>query len=169
MVREVRNHGNRKFFLRYFATNYSISNFIDMKIIMKKIYFVLFLLFAAYFQVQAQSEKATIYLLRSAGPDKYVPYFTYLDQVLLCKLGNGKFSVHEVEAGVHKIHAQYKGNIKSTPETELMVNLEPGKTYYISVNIVTKAFSRGSFYCEQLSEEEGKRRAVMFVEDKKCL
>lgn len=119
--------------------------------------------------VQAQSQKATVYLLREAGPDEYVPYFTYLDQVLLCKLGNGKYSVHEVEPGEHKIHTQYKGKIKSTPETELLVNMEPGKTYYISLNIITKAFGKGSFYCKQLSEEEGKKMADAYILDKKCL
>jgi hypothetical protein len=119
--------------------------------------------------IHAQSQKATVYLLRSAGPDEYVPYFTYMDQVLLCKLGNGKYSVHEVDPGEHKFHAQYKGKIKSTPETELPVNLEPGKTYYISVNIATKAFSKGSFYCEQLTEEVGKQRAEAYIFDKKCL
>lgn len=136
---------------------------------MRNFYFILFLIFTAYFQVQAQSEKATVYyLLRSIGPDDFVPYFTYLDQTLLCKLGNGRYSVHEVVPGEHKIHAQYKGKIKSTPETELIVNLEPGKTYYISVNIATKAFAKGSFYCEHLSEEEGKKMADTLVLDTKC-
>jgi hypothetical protein len=136
---------------------------------MKKFSFFLFILLTTFMHIHAQSQKATVYLLRSAGPDEFVPYFTYMDQVLLCKLGNGKYSVHEVEPGEHRFHAQYKGKIKSTPETELLVNLEPGKTYYISVNIATKAFSKGSFYCEQLSDEEGKKRAEAFTFDKKCL
>ncbi len=136
---------------------------------MKKVYFFLFILLTTYTHAQAQSQKATVYLLREAGPDEYVPYFTYLDQVLLCKLGNGKYSVHEVEPGEHKIHTQYKGKIKSTPETELLVNMEPGKTYYITLNIITKAFGKGSFYCKQLREEEGKKLADAYILDKKCL
>ena len=87
---------------------------------MKKFYFFLFILLTTFIHVKAQSPKATVYLLRSDGPDLYVPYFTYMDQVLLCKLGNGKYSVHEVEPGEHKFHTQYKGKIKSTPETELL-------------------------------------------------
>jgi hypothetical protein len=136
---------------------------------MKKIYLFLILLATTFIHVRAQSPKATVYLLREVGPDEYVPYFTYLDQVLLCKLGNGKYSVHEVEPGEHKIHTQYKGKIKVTPETELLVNFEAGKTYYISLNIKTKAFGKGSFYCEQLSEDEGKKRANEYMLDKKCL
>ncbi len=79
------------------------------------------------------------------------------------------YSVHEVEPGEHKFHVQYKGKVKSTPETELPVNLEPGKTYYISVNVVTKAFARGRFYCEQLNEDEGTKRLKTYLLDKKCL
>jgi hypothetical protein len=96
---------------------------------MKKTLYLFALLFAVQFQVQAQSEKATVYLLRPSGPDDFVPYFTYLDNNLLCKLGNGKFSVHEVDPGEYKMHAQYKGKIKSNPETELSVNFEAGNTY----------------------------------------
>lgn len=135
---------------------------------MKKWHFLLFLMITTYCQLQAQSDKATVYLLRSVGPDQYVPYFTYLDSTLLCKLGNGKYSVHEVAPGEYKFHAQYKGKLKPSPETDLPVNLEAGKTYYISVNISTKAFAKGSFYCEQLSEEEGQKRAEVFKLDKKC-
>ena len=138
---------------------------------MRKLYYILFILLISCIYVQAQSQKATIYLLRSVGHDldQFVPYYTYLDKVLLCKLGKGKYSVHEVEPGEHIIHAQYKGKIKSTPETELLVNLESGKTYYVSVNIRTKAFGKGSFYCEQLTEEEGIKRAKAFLLKKICL
>lgn len=110
-----------------------------------------------------------MYLVRSAGPDNYVPYFTYVDDTLLCKLGNGKFSAHEPESGERKIHAQYKGKVKSNAETDLYINLEAGKTYYISVNIETKAFGKGYFFCEQLSEEVGKKTISVFEKDNKCL
>ncbi len=49
---------------------------------MKKVCFFLLLLAAAFVQVQGQSQKATVYLLRPDGPDMYVPYYTYLDQTL---------------------------------------------------------------------------------------
>jgi len=136
---------------------------------MKKLIFVLFVLLTNVSFIRAQNQKATVYLLRSAGPDEVVPYFTYMDNILLCKLGDGKYSVHEAEPGQHKFHTQYKGKIKSNPETDLMVTLEPGKTYYISVNLTTRAFAKGSFYCEQLSEEEGKKRVTALLLSKKCL
>jgi Protein of unknown function (DUF2846) len=135
---------------------------------MKKVYLFLLLFVAGFVQVKGQSQKATVYLLRPDGPDMYVPYYTYLDQTLICKLGRGKYSVHEVDPGVHKFHAQYKGKVKSTPETELVINTEAGKTYYISINIVTKAFGKGSFYCERLTEAEGAKWAAAFILDKKC-
>lgn len=138
---------------------------------MKKSFHILFILLTNCIYIQAQSEQATVYLLRSVGHDhdQFVPYHTYLDKVLLCRLGEAEYSVHEVEPGEHRIHAQYKGKIKSTPETELLVNLESGKTYYISINIKTKAFGKGSFYCELLSEEEGMKRVQTFSLKRICL
>lgn len=137
---------------------------------MRKLYIILFLLFTTYFHVSAQNQKATVYLLRAIGHDldQFVPYFMYLDKVLLCKLGEANYSVHEVEPGEHRFHAQYKGKVKSTPEAELLVNLVPGKTYYISVNIRTKAFGKGSFYCEQLNEEEGQKRSKTYLLKRIC-
>jgi hypothetical protein len=92
-----------------------------------------------------------------------------MDQTLLCRLGDGEYSIHEVEPGEHQFHAQYKGKIKSTPETELLINLEPGKIYYVSVNLATKAFGKGRFYCEQLSEEEGMKRTQTYYRRIKCI
>jgi len=137
---------------------------------MRKLFILLFLLFTTHIYGFAQSEKATVFLLRSVGHDldQFVPYFIYMDNILLCKLGESNYSVHEVEPGEHRFHAQYKGKVKSTPETELLVNLESGRTYYISVNLKTKAFGKGSFYCEQLSEEEGEARSKAFVLNIKC-
>jgi hypothetical protein len=136
---------------------------------MKKIIYLFVFIFAVQFQVQAQNEKATVYLLRPSGPDEFVPYFTYLDTSLLCKLGNGRYSVHEVDPGEYKMHAQYKGKIKTSPETELPINFEAGKTYYIQISISTKAFGKGKFYCEQLSLEDEKEVLGSLIEDKKCL
>jgi len=137
---------------------------------MKKICSILLILLTTCLYAQEQSQKATVYLLRSIGHDldQYVPYYTYMDTVLLCVLGEERYSVHEVNPGEHKLHVQYKGKIKSTPETDLTVNLEPGKTYYFSVNLKTRPFGKGSFYCEQLPEEEGKKRAEAFLLVNRC-
>lgn len=144
-------------------------NFHENNSKMRYAYFLFLILIGFIPQLQAQGEKATVYLVRGAGPDNFVPYFTYVDDTLMCKLGNGKFSVHELEPGERKIHAQYKGKVKSNAETDLFIKLEAGKTYYISVNIETKAFGKGYFYCEQLTEEVGKQTISVFAEDKKCL
>lgn len=137
---------------------------------MKKLCFILLLVLPLSYQVIAQNKKATVYLLRSIGHDldQFVPYFTYVDKVLLCKLQESTYSMHEVEPGEHRFHVQYKGKVKSTPETELVVNLEAGKNYYFSVNLKAKAFGKGRFYCEQLSEEEGGKRSKIYFLNNKC-
>jgi hypothetical protein len=129
---------------------------------MKILSFLLLLIFGFFPQVTAQSEKATIFLIRSVGPDNYIPYFTYMDQKLLCTLMNGQYSKHQVEPGEHTFHAQYRGKIKSNPETDLSILLEAGKTYYVALEIKTKAFGKGSFHCELITEEEGQKRMENF-------
>ncbi len=136
---------------------------------MNKYFLTFFISLATIIHLQAQSQTATVYLVRSlSDTDFYVPYFTYMDDFLLCRLGSGNYSVHEVKPGEHKFHAQYKGKIKSSPETDLVLNLEAGKTYYISIKIFTKAFSKGYFYCEQLSEEDGKKEVEESIRKTKC-
>lgn len=129
---------------------------------MKILSFLLLLIFGFFSQVTAQSEKATIFLIRSVGPDNYIPYFTYMDQKILCTLMNGQYSKHQVEPGEHTFHSQYRGKVKSNPETDLSINLEAGKIYYIAVEIKTKAFGKGSFHCELITEEEGQKRMENF-------
>lgn len=136
---------------------------------MKIIYCFFLVLFAAQFQLNAQNETATVYLLRPPGPDGGVPYFTYLDDELLCKVGNGRFSVHQVNAGDHQIHAQYRGKISSSPEVRLPLNLEPGKTYYVMIVVFTNNFSGGGHFCVELSETSGKKMLGLLEENKECL
>ncbi|GAB2616747.1 DUF2846 domain-containing protein [Belliella aquatica] len=123
---------------------------------MKKTLCLFALLFAIQFQIQAQSEKATVYLLRPDGLDDFVPYYTYFNQKLISKLGEGKYSTHQIDPGFYEIHTQYRGKIKSDPETVLSLNLEAGQTYYITLTTKTKAFGKGKFYCIQVSEKEAK-------------
>jgi hypothetical protein len=123
---------------------------------MKKTIYLLALIFAVQFQIQAQSEKATVYLLRPDGLDDFVPYYTYFNQKLISKLGEGKYSVHQIDPGAYEIHTQYRGKIKPDPETVLSLNIDAGQTYYITLTTKTKAFGKGKFYCNLISEEEGR-------------
>ncbi|MCU0401756.1 MAG: DUF2846 domain-containing protein [Algoriphagus sp.] len=130
------------------------------------LFLLLFLVFFSH--SAAQSDKATVYLIRSVGPDNYIPYYIYMDQKIVCSLRNGQYSKHQLEPGTHTFHAQYKGKVKSNPETDLSIDLEAGKIYYIAIEIKTKAFGKGSFHCEPISEEEGQKRLENFYFNQKC-
>ena len=131
---------------------------------MKKIFYLFFLIFAVQFQIHAQSEKATVYLLRPDGLDDFVPYYTYFNQKLISTLGEGKYSTHQIDPGFYEIHTQYRGKIKPDPEIVLSLNIDAGQTYYITLTTKTKAFGKGKFYCNQVSEEEG--RAMIGTSEK---
>jgi hypothetical protein len=135
---------------------------------MKASFLFLLLIFGFFLQASAQNDKATVYLIRPVGPDNYVPYYTYLDQKLLCSLQNGQYSRHELEPGQHTFHAQYKGKIKPNPETDLSITLEAGKIYYIGIEIKTKAFGKGSFHCEPIAEENARKMIENFYYNPRC-
>ncbi|MCC5936168.1 MAG: hypothetical protein JJU34_02695 [Lunatimonas sp.] len=96
---------------------------------MKRILYLFALVFAIQYHVQAQSEKATVYLLRPDGLDDFVPYYTYFNQKLISTLGEGKYSTHQIDPGFYEIHTQYRGKIKPDPETVLSLNIDAGQTY----------------------------------------
>ena len=135
---------------------------------MKALPITLLLFFGFFFQATAQSEKATVYLIRPVGPDNYIPYYTYMDQKLICGLRNGQYSKHQLEPGEHTFHAQYKGKVKSNPETDLSITLEADKIYYIAIEIKTKAFGKGSFHCTPIPEEEGLKMMESFYYNVRC-
>lgn len=91
-----------------------------------------------------------------------------MDQKIVCSLRNGQYSKHQLEPGEHTFHAQYRGKVKSKPETDLSIDLEAGKIYYVAIEIRTKAFGKGNFHCEPISEEEGQKRMENFYFNQKC-
>jgi hypothetical protein len=135
---------------------------------MKASFSFLLLIFGFFLQASAQNDKATVYLIRPVGPDNYVPYYIHMNQKLLCSLQNGQYSKHQLEPGDHTFHAQYKGKIKSNPETDLSLSLEAGKIYYLKIELKTKAFGKGSFHCEPISEEEGLKMIENFYYNLRC-
>jgi hypothetical protein len=92
--------------------------------------------------LKAQSTTSTVYFIRErAYEGSLAAYFAYMDDEMLCKINNKKFSIHEVPSGAHVFGVQYSGG-KPNNKTEgkVSITLEPGKTYYFKVNPVTRAF-----------------------------
>lgn len=89
---------------------------------------------------EAQSNTATVYFIRERALEGSVlTYYAYMDDQMLCKINNSKYSVHEVPVGPHLFAIQFP-NRKPDDKTEgaVTITLEPGKTYYQKANPVSQ-------------------------------
>ena len=91
----------------------------------------------------SQSQTATVYLIREGMHEGSAAASSiFKDEELLCKLNNKRFSVHEVAAGSYVFHVQWGGNkLRKDKRGDIELTLEAGKTYYIKMNPVAKAFN----------------------------
>lgn len=58
-----------------------------------------------------------------------------IDDERVCKLNNNRYSVHKVSPGEHKFKAQYAGKKGKKRAEVAFIEIEAGKTYYISMVI----------------------------------
>lgn len=87
-------------------------------------------------QTESKPEKATIYIYRGG---QYVGaganWSIFVDENKLCKLSNNKFMKVEVEPGKHLVTAKMGGMSIMKKETEVEIEAEAGKSYYVACNV----------------------------------
>jgi len=65
-----------------------------------------------------------------------------MDGELLCKARNKRYSIHQVPAGDHSFQARIFGKKKMKKKSmePLDLTFEAGETYYLQLNLKTRAF-----------------------------
>ena len=117
----------------------------------------------------AQDKYARVYFIRLTGFQGSATAFTaFIDQQLVCKLNNKKYSVHQVEAGEHNFSVQFAGKQSKAKAEQIQINVEAGKTYYIQM-IFQSGMVKNNLYCQEVTENSAKTILVNCVEDTKCL
>ena len=58
----------------------------------------------------------------------------FIDTSLVCKLGEQKYSVHDVPVGKHGFSAQSSGKKTRKHTQEIFINVEAGSNYYLQLN-----------------------------------
>lgn len=140
----------------------------------QKIILISFLIFASLLvfstKSKAQTSKAKIILIREGMHEGSAAASSiFLNDSILCKLNNKKYSVHEVESGNYNFHAQWGGNRRgSDTRGDIQINIEDGKTYYIKFNVVAKAFNGYVGLIEVTESTYNKLKDELKLDDK-CL
>jgi hypothetical protein len=148
--------------------------------ILKKIASISFLLFTgiSYGQdsnvintaaTSTTSNSAKIIFMRSTGyAGSATAFTTFIDDNLVCKLNNKKFSTHMVEPGEHTFSVQFAGKTSKEKAERIIIKTEAGKTYYVQLIFQSGAFVN-NLYCQEVTESSANIILPKLKEDTSCL
>jgi len=139
---------------------------------MRKLLFVLLVpLISVSLNAQGDSttQNGKVYFMRSTGFQGSAQGFTvFIDDVVVCKLNNKRFSIHEIAPGKHIFSVQFAGKSSKEKAERIEITVEPGKTYYIQL-IFQTGFIKNNLYCQEVTENSARTVMSGLEEDKKCL
>jgi hypothetical protein len=93
-------------------------------------------------QPKISDDTATIYIYRVGQFGAAANNWSiFADEQKICKLSNNKFIMHKVKPGKHMYTAKIGGVGLLKKETEIEIDAEAGKSYYIACN-VKQSFTR---------------------------
>ena len=116
-----------------------------------------------------QAKYGKVCFMRSTGfKGSAVPFNTFIDQQMVCRLNNKKFSVHNIEVGEHTFAVQFSGKTAKKEAETIKINIEEGKTYYIQL-IYQTGFLYDNVLCQEVTENSAKVILTDCSEDTKCL
>ena len=101
-------------------------------------------------------QSGKVYFMRSTGFIASAHVFpVFIDDVIVCRLNNKRYSIHEIVPGTHNFSAQDAGKkvLKGTKRIE--INIEPGKVYYIQ--LIIPFFLSSMVYCQDVTESSTKK------------
>ena len=132
-------------------------------------HFAFILVYFLTFTSASAQESAKVYFIRSTGfQGSAVAFTAFIDQQLVCKLNNKKYSVHDVRPGEHVFTVQFAGKSAKERAEPIKINVEAGKTYYVQMVFQT-GYLKNNLYCQEVTESSAKTVLVNCAEDTKCL
>ena len=144
-----------------------------MKILkLNKILIIIFLTITSLVKAQDTvnvSKKSKVYFLRSTGfVGSGTSFKTYIDGELVCKLGNKKYSIHEVSEGNHECYVLFGGLKINEKAEKCKIKVEENKITYVQFYLDNGIFGF-KIYCKEITEEDAKKQLEKMKEDIKCL
>lgn len=118
---------------------------------------------------EKSEELSKIYFIRSTGFAGSMSAFTaFIDEELVCKLNNKRYSIHDLTPGEHTFTVQFAGKKAKKRAEPITIKVEAGKTYYIQMVFQTGAF-KNNLYCQEVTENSANTVLVDCELDTKCL
>ena len=103
-------------------------------------------------QPDSATQTAKVYFMRSTGFQGSAQGFTvFIDDTVVCKLNNKRFSIHEVTPGTHRFSVQFAGKNSKEKAERIEIEIEAGKTYYIQL-IFQSGLVKNNLYCQEVTK-----------------
>ncbi len=131
---------------------------------MKKILSILLVIFLAN---SAYAQNGKIYFLRSDGFPHPGTYTLFIDDAVVCRLANKRYSIHSVTPGDHVVFSQAVGNKPGKKVDRDKKQIEAGKTYYIQV-FYKHGWFTNKLKTKEIDEEAAKKLMANLREEKNC-
>lgn len=134
-----------------------------MKTIFKFFAFI-FILGVCNSKLYAQTEQGQAYFIRSLNyVGSAVPFKLYIDDVLVCKLKNNKFSIHNLTPGQHSFSVQNTGLSNHKKSEAIKINIEANKTSYLTI------VNGANLYLQEVTPASADQLFKKTVQQKNCL
>ena len=109
-----------------------------------------------------------IFMRATGGQGALIPFSTFIDDKLVCRLNNKHYSTHTIPAGTHTVSVQVGGKEASDKTEPITINAEAGKTYYIQ--LVSKVgLLINNLSCKEVTEDAANKVLSKLKEDADCL
>ncbi|MFV0376945.1 MAG: DUF2846 domain-containing protein [Mangrovibacterium sp.] len=119
--------------------------------------------------VWGQEGFGNVYFIRSTGfQGSAVAFTAFIDNSLVCKLNNKRYSIHEVAAGTHTFSVQFGGKQSKVRAEPITIPIEAGKTYYVQMIFQTGVL-KNNLYCQEVTENSAKTVLSECQEDTDCI
>lgn len=117
----------------------------------------------------SQDKFGKVYFIRSTGFQGSAAAFTaFIDDQLVCKLNNKRYSIHEVPEGEHAFTVQFGGKQAKAKAEPIVINVEEGKNYYVQMVFQTGVL-KNNLYCQEVTENSANTILADCVEDTNCI
>jgi hypothetical protein len=111
------------------------------------------------------SQNGKVYFMRSTGFQGSAQGFTtFIDDKIVCKLNNKRYSIHEVTPGVHQFSVQFAGKSSKEKAERIEIEIEAGKTYYIQL-IMQTGVIKNNLYCQEVTKSSANSILEKLKED----
>jgi hypothetical protein len=114
-----------------------------------------------------ESESSKIFIIRDTGFVGSAGRFRFfMNDELICKIANKRYSVHKVEPGKHMIGFRERGRRLRDVDDRLVINVEPGEIVYIQLFLESGLATNLTFL--EMDKYEAKLQMSKLLRNESC-